>query len=149
VQYRETIGEIAEDDGPSLTVYGDGRTVAHWPAYMKRAGDYDVRLSRPEVDGLVASLVARGILDVDAAAARRAVRDAALARRAAGATVTVVSDRDVTTIELNTHRGRRAVAWAGLREDAREHPDVAAIRELNAARQDLVGLMDRAYGASK
>ena len=148
VHYQETYGELGES-GPSLTVYGNGRAVAHWPAYMKRAGDYDIQLSRREMDGLVSSLVANGLLDVDTVAVRRAAREAKAAKRAAGAPITIVSDPDLTTIELNTDQGRRAVRWAGLREDAREHPDIAAIQALHAARQDLVGVMDRAYGAHK
>jgi hypothetical protein len=148
VHYQEALGELAEG-GPSLTVYGDGRAVAHWPGYMKRAGDYDVQLSPREMDALVSSLVANGVLDVDTAALRRAVRDAKAAERAAGAPITIVSDPDVTTIELTTVQGRRTVRWAGLREAAREHPDIPAIQALHAAREDLVGVMDRAYGAHK
>ena len=150
VRYRETLGEIGESDGgPSLTVYGNGRAVAHWPAYMQRAGDYDVQLSRREMDSLVGSLAANGVLDVDTVAVRRAAREAKAAKRAAGAPITIVSDPAVITIELTTDQGRRAVRWVGLREDAREHPDIAAIQSLHAARQDLVGVMDHAYGAHK
>ena len=144
VRYQETYGELG-DGGPSLTVYGNGRAVAHWPAYMKRAGDYDAQLSRREMDSLVASLVANGVLDVDTEAVRREARAAG---HAAGSPV-IVSDPDVTTIELNTDRGRRTVRWTGLRADARAHPDVAAIQALHAARKDLSGVMDRAYGAHK
>lgn len=157
VVYRELIGEIAGPDrGPTLTIYGDGRVVAHYPVYMKRAGDWERRLARTELDALLASLAAKGVLDFDAASVRAATRAsaaAALARaRGAGQPVALfeASDQSTTSIEMRVARyvpatpGARAredvsarAAWTGLRTDATRHPDVPALRDLAAAEAEL------------
>jgi hypothetical protein len=143
VSLVEVLGEIGEADaGPSLEIYGDGRTAVHYPVYMKRAGNYTGRLSRAELDTLVQSLVDGGIPAFDAGAVRSAKR-AAAARRAAGATLSVSSDPSVVTITLRTGAGESRVAWVGLRADAREHPDIEAIRNLAAAHGRLQAVMER------
>lgn len=162
VVYREVIGEIAGPDrGPTLTVFGDGRIVAHYPVYMKRAGDWERRLSRQELDALLGSLAVKGVLDFDAPtvrAAARAAEESTRARdRAAGRPLALVevSDPSTTIIEMTVERyvsatpGARTatniakrVAWTGLRTDAAEHPEVPALRDLAAAERELRALRD-------
>lgn len=157
VVYREVIGEIAGPDrGPTLTVFGNGRVVAHYPVYMKRAGDWERRLSRQELDALLASLAGNGVLDFDAPTVRAATRAAEASTRAraraAGRPIALVevSDPSTTIIEMTVERyvpatpGARAatdvakrVAWTGLRTDAAEHPYVPALRGLADAERDL------------
>ena len=63
VSYLEELGLLVDEDpGPSLKVYGDGRVEVHYPAYMKRAGDYRLRLSDSEMGALLRSLVRSGLL---------------------------------------------------------------------------------------
>src|SRR5213593_3645995 len=77
VSYAVTLGEIASaDGGPSVRIFGDGRVEAHYPAYMKGAGDHGARLSADELDALLGSLADTGVLDFDAAATARGKRDA-------------------------------------------------------------------------
>lgn len=148
VRYVEMLGEVAEADrGPALTVYGDGRAVAHYPRYMTRAGDHEVRLSSAELEALVGNLVGNGVFDFDAAAVRRTRVDAARARLAASATVTVRSSVSSSRIELALDRGMRRVDWPGVVEDAHRFPGIAALQGLAAARGALVGVMDRAWAA--
>ncbi len=162
VVYRELLGEMAGTDrGPTLTLYGDGRLVAHYPLYMKRAGDWERRLAPRERDALLASLAAKGVLDFDAAATRAAVRTATQSARdrARAARQPVVlfeaSDQSTTVIEVTANRYvpatpgarevrdvQRRVAWTGLRVDAAAHPDVPALRNLAAAEQELRALRD-------
>jgi hypothetical protein len=157
VVYREVLGEIGDADrGPTLTVYGDGRMVAHYPRYMKRAGDWERRLTASELDGLLASLAAKGVLDFDAPTVRAAARASLLASRerarAANAPIELfeASDASTTVIDIALARyepaspGARAVerlakrvAWTALRTDAERHPDVPALRDLAAAEQEL------------
>lgn len=162
VTFREVLGEMGGvDRGPTLTVYGDGRMVAHYPRYMKRAGDYERRLGSAELDALVGSLAAKGVLDFDAAAVRGAARASLIASRerarAANASIELfeVSDASTTVIEVNVDRYRagtpgarevrrlaKRVAWTALRSDAQRHPDVPALRDLAAAEQELRALRD-------
>jgi hypothetical protein len=159
--YREVLGEIGHADrGPTLTVFGDGRMVAHYPAYMKRAGDYERRVTPAELDALLGSLAAKGVLEFDAPAVRGAARAslaAAHARaRAANAPIELfeASDASTTVIEVHVDRYRPAtgarevrglakrVAWTALRTDAQRHPDVPALRDLAAAEQELRALRE-------
>jgi len=158
VSYREVLGEIGgADRGPTLAVYGDGRLVAHYPPYMKRAGDYEQWLAPAELDGLLRSLADKGVLEFDPAATRAA----AAARQRAGAghgpvTVFEATDASTTVIEVAVDRYRPAapgarevrnvskrVVWQGLRTDAERHPDVPALRDLAAAEQELRALRER------
>jgi hypothetical protein len=160
--YREVLGEIGGDDrGPTLTVYGDGRAVAHYPRYMKRAGDWEHRLGGAELDALLASLATKGVLDFDPAAVRAAARASLAATharaRAAGRPVELfeASDASTTVIEVAVARYRaahpgarevrdvvRRAAWTGLRSDAERHRDVPALQGLAAAEQELRALRE-------
>lgn len=164
VVYRELVGEIAGPDrGPTLTIYGDGRAIAHYPVYMKRAGDWERRLPPSELDALLASLAAKGVLDFDPAAVRAATRASgasALARaRATGQPVALfeASDQSTTSIEVRVARyvpatpGARVrddvsarAAWTGLRVDAARHPDVPALGDLAAAEAELRAVRESA-----
>jgi hypothetical protein len=162
VVYREVLGEIGGTDrGPTVTVYGDGRIVAHYPLYMKRAGDWERRIAPSELDALVRSLADKGVLEFDAQTVRAAARASLAASRArAAATQQPIalfeaSDASTTVIEMAVERyvpatpgarearnvSKRAV-WTALRTDAAQHPDVPALAGLAAAEQELRALRD-------
>jgi hypothetical protein len=163
VTYRELLGEIGDADrGPTLQIYGDGRVVAHYPAYLRSAGDYEQQLAPGELDLLLGALADAGVLDFDAGAVRSAKRRSVAAAheraRAAGAPVTVfeAADAATTVIEVNLERYRGAapgapevrglakrVVWNGVRPDAEHHSDVAALQGLAAAEQELRALRER------
>jgi hypothetical protein len=158
VTWTEIPGEIADPDPtPSLVVYGDGRAVAHYPHYMKRAGDHELRLSAAEMRTLVRGLAQKGLVEFDRAAARTAARDAA----AASGIERVSTDPATTVIELRLSRYRppaavadvldvhKRIEWRGLRGDARDHPSVSAIQNLAAAQRDLAALAARAARAAE
>jgi hypothetical protein len=146
-------GELAmEEGGPSVRVFGDGRVEVSYPASMKRSGRYRARLDRTELDALVGSLCRKGVVEFDAAAARSARRAAAAGRTELRAS----TDPATTLIELYLERyappaGRgperrgvaRQIRWSGLRQDAEHYPEVAALRDLDAARRELGRLMQR------
>lgn len=162
VVYRELIGEIAGPDrGPTLTIYGNGRVVAHYPVYMKRAGDWQRRLRRRELDALLASLAAKGVLDFDAPTVRAAAREAEAAARARARAarqpieLVEASDPSTTIIEMHVERYvpatpqataatdvAKRVAWTGLRSDAARLPEVPALRDLAAAERELRTLFE-------
>ena len=58
VSYTEVLGEIGEADaGPSVHVHGDGRVRVHYPAYMTRAGDWELQLSAEELLQAIAEII--------------------------------------------------------------------------------------------
>jgi len=156
VSYRSIPGELA-GPGASLRVHADGRVVTHYPAPYARAGTYERRLSASEVEGLVQSLAAEGVLDFDADAVKEAQHDAAAARRAAAggpATVSMVSDPDLVEIEVRLARFQpvggaerrdlvKTVRWKNLAVDRRESRGIAAIDGLAAAVDALTALMEQ------
>ncbi len=152
VTWTEVSGEIANPDTkPRLVVYGDGLAVAHYPRYMKRAGDFELQLSAAEMDTLVRGLVQNGLVEFDPGAVRGAAR-AAAARGIERAS----TDPSTTVIELRLSRYRppgavadvldvrKRIEWRGLRGAARDHPSVRALQDLAAAQRDLAALATRA-----
>ena len=159
VSFMEVLGEIKDQDpGPSVRVHGDGYVVVHYPRYMKRAGDYALQLSPQEMDNLMRSLVAdRKIIEFDETATRRSKRDTALAlQEGSRSKLFAVLDDSTTVIELRMDRYKPAsgsgqeifnvdkkISWYGLRSDARQYPNIEAIQNLAAVRQELVSIMER------
>jgi hypothetical protein len=158
--YALIVGELEDaDPGPSVHIYGDGRALVHVPRYRKDAGDFTTQLSPAEMDNLMASLVANGLMEFDPAAvqqAKRAFRD----NRGSGAAAVLYESTDpsITTIELHVRRTGAAqgsgaagpgaeigktVRWSGLEADAQQFADIAAIRKLDAAAQRFKALMER------
>jgi hypothetical protein len=144
-------GEIANPDTkPRLVVYGDGRAVAHYPRYMKRAGDFELRLSAAEMDTLVRGLVRNGLVEFDPGAVRGAVRAAA-----ARGVERVSTDPSTTVIELRLSHYRppgavaydfgvhKRIEWRGARAATRDHPSVHALQGLAAAQRELDALAVR------
>jgi hypothetical protein len=156
VTWTEVSGEIANPDTkPRLVVYGDGLAVAHYPRYMKRAGDFELQLSPAEMDTLVRGLVQKGLVEFDPAVVRGAAR-AAAARGIERAS----TDPSTTIIELRLSHYRPAgavaydlgvhkrVEWRGVRGAARHHPSVHALQGLAAAQRELDALAVRAKSHS-
>jgi hypothetical protein len=150
VRYVHAPGEIREaDPGVSVEAYGDGRVRVHYPAYMKRAGNYEAQLSSAELDLLLETLIAAGVADFDPGVARQA-KQASRARTMDEAPDLEVTDAPTTVIELHvdgfTAGGRaagrvdRTVSWSGLQFDAQQFPSVDALQGLAAAERALQAL---------
>jgi hypothetical protein len=149
LSYQEILPVGGPDPGPSLTVYGDGRALVHYPAYKKRAGDYELRLTPAELDALVDAVAGGGLLDLDEASARKKLKHAKQA-----ATPHVTSDPTQIDIRVRVDRyaprGRAArsnvdkhVTWIGLRADAKRHRSLPEIRTLADAHDRIEALMRR------
>lgn len=165
VRFTEVPGELAEaDGGPVLTVYGDGRATVRYPPYMRRAGTYTVRLARPEVDALVASLADKGLVELDAAREQQSLRAAEASRAAAAgagdAALVAVTDEATTIVDLTLERYdpadgppltdvRQRIVWHGLREDAARHGRLGAVGGLDGARRELLDLMERVHDGAR
>lgn len=160
VSYRITPGELTTG-GISMQIYGDGRVVTQYPPPFTRQGTWELRLTPGEVDQLVQSLAANGVLDFDPAAVTEAKKAETAALRAAAAagdapTVFAVSDPDAIELEVRVasyrpagarqaeqHGVVKTIQWSTLQVDKRQHPNIAALRGLAAADQELRGLLDR------
>jgi hypothetical protein len=156
VTWTELSGEIANPDTePRLVVYGDGLAVAHYPRYMKRAGDFELQLSATEMDTLVRDLVLNGLVEFDPGAVRGALRAAA-----ARGIERVSTDPSITVIELRLSHYRppgavaydldvrKRIEWRGVRAATRDHPSVHALQGLAAAQRELDALAVRAASDS-
>lgn len=149
IRFQEILGEFADgDQGPSIEIHGDGTARVHYPAFMKRAGDYTTQLGAAEMDRLIAVVVSGRLLDFDAAATSRAKAHAA-ARAATTASANgrptrhIVLDASTTVLELDLGGVRRTIRWSGLRSDTRRYPSVTGIQGLAHAQRELLTLMER------
>ncbi len=162
LELSREIGMLADPDPtPFVRVYGDGRVVVHYPFYMKKAGDYSLRLSEPEMQELVLSMVGLGLVEFDAGTARRAKHAAELAareraRRVGEPGLLVVSDDETTVMVLRLERYAPAgeeratyvdlakeISWFGLRSDVERHPGVDVLGRLYEAERQLAAFAER------
>lgn len=158
IQMTRVLGEFRGDGVPVLRVYGDGTVRVHFPVGMRKAGDYTMRLTAAQLKELLNSLALKGVLDFDSEAVRAEVRAVRAKARAADANSLLrsVSDKTLTHIEVNLASYKAAnagsaetnvqkkVAWAGLRDDAKEYANVDALVGLAAAERELLALTQSA-----
>jgi len=149
ISFAQIWGEFrTEDQTPLLQVHGDGRVRVHWPVGRRDSGDWEMKLDREEMHSLVASLVASGVMEFDATAARSAIHEASRQRIDATRVVTA-TDPTLSTfvVQLSSYgdsAGRerdgitRTVRFAGIRRAAEDHAGVAGLAGLAQAEQLLL-----------
>jgi hypothetical protein len=150
LQYIQMHTGLAQNDPtPRLRLYGDGRLLVYFPPYMKRAGTYETYLTQAELDALLRSLLAQGVMEVDAHSIQRAVQESRARARTSASTFFTISDPTLTRLEVrlqpqdagNTSTARRTMArtitWAD------EHAAVAALQGLATAERLLQELVSR------
>lgn len=157
LRYQRILGGMRDPDpGPSVTLYGDGRVHVHYPRYMKRAGEWTLRLPRARMDTLLRGwIIDSGLAEFDAVSARTASRQAELEKAARGE-LYYVSDPDITSIELNLsgYRGKgetgevlrkvsRSYRWSGLQDQVRRHPGISGLAGLASVERDLLAILGR------
>ena len=162
VVLSRTSGEVGDPDPiPLLRIYGDGSVRVHFPSYLKRAGDYELQLSRTEMESLLASLIEKqGLLGFDPLAATRQKEEiaqqaitAAQQARIQGS-VSKLMDGDTTVIEIHldsytasdgitTTDLTKKISWYGLQWDAQQYPGVESLQKLAAAGRELLALCQR------
>lgn len=161
LRYWQEIGMLEENDPtPLLIVYGDGKVDVHYPAYMKKAGDYRMRLTPQELSRLLTSMIEKGVMEFDPESVKAMKREAALQRREAAVSrrepleLMHSSDGEKTVIEiyLDEYRApgkagvmrnnvQKRVSWHGLRWDAEQYPELTPLKGLAAAEQELRDLV--------
>jgi hypothetical protein len=153
IHYQQNIQMLANiDDRPSLTVYGDGHVLVHYPVYMKRAGDYEMQLDETELVSLLQSLSADGVIDFDHEKVKQDVRAYKQQLRARGQFYEV-SDAVETSIDirLNEYQKNASSAkiknfktsfkWKNIEQDASRYKNNPAISKANNSVSQLNALM--------
>ncbi len=156
IEYTLVHEMLAEPDTePLLRIYGDGRVHVHVPAYMKNSGDFEIQLSRNELDTLVLALSQDGVIDFDHNLTHENLDRLSAQRRVATGTLWQVSDVTETVIEVNLDRYQRNPAsipvnglkkrfsWKKLQLDARHYPESIAIQRAAASARMLHTVIQR------
>ena len=132
-------------DRQRIEVYEDGRVRIHFPAYMKRAGDYLLQLSDNELQTLTERLSSPNVQLFDPHLVTAEMEVAQVAKR----TVTAISDASYSNFEfipsvspgnaggLSDVYGAWKIRWANLQHDARSNPKIKSLRELADIEQSL------------
>lgn len=146
---------VQPDPEPLLRIYGNGRVAVHFPVYMKRAGDYELQLSRQELIALLRSLAQDGILDFDHRASRDHKKQLETEQRTSTGMMHHISDSAETIIDIQLDEYQRApgtprivnlkkrFAWKNLEHDAKRFPQSTAIQRAAAGAQRLHSLLER------
>ena len=158
IEFRQHVHMLADvDDRLTMTIHGDGRVLVHYPVYMKRAGDYEMRLDKDELVALLSAMAANGIMDFDVDKIRERIQDkrrAIHARAKAGkAELFEISDAVDSIIEIRLDEYRRTsranahknfskrFRWQNIERDARRFSDDQAIVRASRSVTDLRSLM--------
>lgn len=142
IEYNVVHHMLAQQDPvPLLRVYGDGRVHVHFPAYMKRAGDYEMYMNRVQLNDLLRQLADNGIMDFDPAAAKQEKQQLEAARRAASGALFHASDASDSHINIKLGQYQRSAAsprisgfsrqfrWRNLEFDTKNIPESVVIRK--------------------
>ena len=149
LRYTRTPGELAgTDTTTSLTVFGSGRVNIHFPLHGKRQGDYEMTLTKAELNELVATMVNFGVMEYDAlavAAEQRAIMQATNMGYYTG-------DADISTIEIRLARYspevgleqfdiQKQVSPLALQSQARHFDSIQSLVDLATAERQLIKLI--------
>jgi len=140
------------DPIPLLRIFGDGRVLVHYPVYMKRAGDYEMRLTDAQLQLLLSSLELKGILtfNLNKISELKKISENKLRFSANNKIQTIRSDdaRSKFKVKLTSYQSStsnvtqtnflKSIVWKNLKLDALSHPDVTALKNAAAAELELV-----------
>ena len=156
IYYRQNIEMLSPTaDKASLSIYGDGRVLVHYPVYMKKAGDYEMQLEPAELVDLIQTLSGNGILDFDEVRVKKNIQSYEKTLRAKGllhevsdAVVTLIDIRldeyqkNSSTIKNNSYR--KSFRWHNIEHVAKRFKQDVDINNANRSVLDLKALMDDA-----
>lgn len=153
IHYQQNIAMLSGvDDRPSLSVYGDGRVVVHYPEYMKKAGDYEMKISDEELVGLIQSLSENGVLDFDEDKAKRDISAERKAHKKRGQFY-AISDATETVIEVRLDEYQKNKSskritnfnkrfrWKNIEHDAARFKQQRDIVDANRVAMHFQGMM--------
>ena len=153
IHYQQNIHMLsAVDDLPSLRVFGNGRVLVHYPAYMKKAGDYEMQLNDAELVNLIQSLSSNGVMDFDEAKVKAKKQAFEKALKAKGQFY-AISDAVETIVDINLDEYQKnktskkikdfhkKFSWKNIEHDANRYQHDLDITKANKAISDLKVLM--------
>lgn len=153
IQYRQHIYMLAGiDDKPTLQVFADGRVVAHYPVYMKKAGDYEMQLDEAELEALIQSLSSNGLMVFDAKKVKDKIKQHKKAEKAKGQ-FHAISDAVESVIEIKLdeyqennkakkiEKFHKQFRWKNIEHDAARYKHDSEIIKANNSVTHLKGLM--------
>ena len=153
IQYRQHIYMLAGiDDKPMLQIFADGRVVAHYPVYMKKAGDYEMQLDEAELEALIQSLSSNGLMVFDAKKVKDKIKQYKKAEKAKGQ-FHAISDAVESVIEIKLdeyqennkakkiEKFHKQFRWKNIEHDAARYKHDSEIIKANNSVTHLKGLM--------
>ena len=153
IQYRQHIYMLAGiDDKPTLQIFADGRVVAHYPVYMKKAGDYEMQLDEAELEALIQSLSSNGLMVFDAKKVKDKIKQHKKAEKAKGQ-FHAISDAVESVIEIKLdeyqennkakkiEKFHKQFRWKNIEHDAARYKHDSEIIKANNSVTHLKGLM--------
>lgn len=153
LEYQQNIAMLSPiDDKPSLRVFGDGRVLVHHPAYMKKAGDFEMRLSDAELVRLLRDLSSNGIMDFDAKKVKEKIKVHEEKLKAKGQFYEVSDTLEtMVNVKLDEYQKDKKAKniksfstqfkWKNLEQDAARHKDALEITKANKSIQGLNQMM--------
>ena len=153
IYYQQNVEMLSRmNDKKSLSIYGNGRVLVHYPVYMKKAGDYEMQLSSAELEDLLKSLSRNGIMDFDESKVKEKVDAVEKSLQAKGLFYDV-SDAVVTNIDISLDKYQKNTAspmlnnfrkhfrWKNIEHDAKRHKSNGALVKANDSVSQLKRLM--------
>ena len=153
IYYQQNVEMLSRmNDKKSLSIYGNGRVLVHYPVYMKIAGDYEMQLSSAELEDLLKSLSRNGIMDFDESKVKEKVDAVEKSLQAKGLFYDV-SDAVVTNIDISLDKYQKNTAspilnnfrkhfrWKNIEHDVKRHESNVALVKANDSVSQLKKLM--------
>ena len=153
IYYQQNIQMLSGiNDRPSLSVFGNGRVLVHYPAYMKKAGDYEMQLDDVELVNLLQSLANNGIIGfdenkvkADLKAYKKALKDKGQFYEISDAEETII---DIKFDEFQKNKTSKKIKgfhkqfkWKNIEHDASRYKHDKDITKANNSVTKLKGLM--------
>ncbi len=155
LEYSHLHEMLAEPDPePLMRIYADGRVRIHYPVYMAKAGDYELKLTAAELEDLFVGLAGDGLIDLDLRSARaerflaeEEVRGAGELHHVSDVTETVIDLRlesyRATGAELAESGIEKSVRWSNVSTDALQFEGLESVQALAKAEERLQKLTER------
>jgi len=151
----------------TLDIYGDGTVKVFIPIFMKKAGNYQMKLGSEQLETLIQDLADKNIPEFDSQIVQSSKRIISAQKQLSSSQPVLheVHDASVTTIELNLERYlkltdnnskdgelfdssnevlnmKKKIKWKGIRSDSIRFTDNVAIQQLASTHKSLTNMVN-------